>query len=216
MKFLSDFLSIILFFLAYKLYDIYVATAVAIAVSIIQISYDGWRYRKMQSMRLLTLGAIVIFGGLTLILQDRTFVMLKATIVAWIIAIVFLGSQFFGNKTIVERMMGQHIELPAVIWLRLNWMWAAFYILLGAANLYFAIRFFIAEAQLKVVTKLATIDNLAHCATVFNGQALNLCNIAHMQEEFWVDFKLFGIFGLTFIFVIVQGLYIARYIKEAK
>lgn len=213
MKIIADFFPVALFFLAYRLYDIYIATAVAIIASVIQVTYHTWRYRQVQGMHLTTLAVITIFGGLTLFLQDRTFIMWKPTIINWIFAIVFLGSQFFGNQTIVERMMGHAIEIPSAIWIRLNLLWVIFFLILGAANLYVANWFFIAESELKMVTGLNEID-LTHCTELFKNQALILCNNAHAQEEFWVDFKLFGVLGLTFIFAIIQGLYLSRYVKE--
>jgi len=213
MKIIADFFPVILFFLAYRLYDIYVATAIAIIASFIQVSYHGWRYRQVQGMHLITFAVIVIFGGLTLFLQDRTFIMWKPTIINWIFAIVFLGSQFIGNKTIVERMMGHAIEIPVTIWIRLNWLWIIFFIITGASNLYVANWFFIAETELKAVTGLNEID-LTRCTELFQGQALILCNNAYTQEAFWVDFKMFGVLGLTFVFAIIQALYLTRHIKE--
>lgn len=214
MKILTDFFPVIIFFLVYRLYDIYIATAIAIIASILQVGYyDLYRGRQIQGMHLATLGVIVVFGGLTLILQDRTFIMLKPSIINWIFAIVFFGSQFWGRQTIAERMMGHAITVPAKIWIRLNWLWVGFFIIIGAANLYVANWFFIAEAKLKAVTKLIEID-LTSCAKLFNGDTLILCNIARAQEELWVDFKLFGVLGLTFAFAIAQAFYLARYIKE--
>lgn len=213
MKILADFFPVVLFFVAYRLYDIYIATAVAITASILQVSYNAWRYRQVQGMHLVTFGVIVVFGGLTLILQDRTFIMLKPSIINWIFALVFLGSHFWGKQTIAERMMGHAIEIPSQIWTRLNWLWVGFFAITGAINLYVANWFFIAETELKAATKLTNID-LTHCAKLFHDQTLILCNIARTREEFWVDFKLFGILGLTFAFAIAQALYLARYIKE--
>lgn len=211
MKIIADFFPVALFFVAYRLYDIYVATMVAIVASILQVVYHYWRYRQVQNMHLITLAIIVIFGGLTLVLQDRTFIMWKPTIINWIFAIVFFSSQFFGNKTIAERMMGHAIVIPPIIWIRLNWLWVIFFIFIGAANLYVANWFFIAEAELKTMTSISNID-LTRCAEIFQGQALILCNNAHAQEEFWVDFKMFGILGLTFIFAIIQALYLTRHV----
>ena len=64
MKFLTDFLPILLFFVAYQLYDIYVATAVAIAASALQVGYLWLFRKKIEKMHLVTLGLLVIFGGL--------------------------------------------------------------------------------------------------------------------------------------------------------
>jgi intracellular septation protein len=213
MKFLADFFPVLLFFLAYKIYDIYVATAVAIAASVLQVGYNYWRHHSVQNTHLITLGVVVIFGGLTIFLQDRTFIMWKPSIINWLFAVAFLGSQFFGEQTMVERMMSHAIKVPAFVWTRLNILWVLFFIAMGAVNLYVANGFFIAEAALEAASGLNNID-LARCAEQFNGQTLDLCQQAHAQEAFWVNFKLFGLMGLTFIFAIVQALYMTRYIEE--
>jgi len=75
MKFLFDFLPILLFFIAFKIPDdpkegIMLATAVAIAVSIAQVTYNWFRHHKVEKMHLITMGLIVILGGATLLLQD--------------------------------------------------------------------------------------------------------------------------------------------------
>ncbi len=215
MKFLADFFPVLLFFLAYKLYDIYIATAVAIVASIIQVGYTYWYHKKVQNMHLITLGVIVVFGGLTIVLQDRTFIMWKPSIINWMFAIVFLGSQFWGNQTLVERMMSHAIQVPPAIWVRLNMLWVVFFASMGIVNLYVAQQFFTAEAALEAAVGLTNID-VSNCAKQFNGPILELCENAHAQEEFWVNFKLFGLMGLTFIFAILQALYISRYIEEPK
>ncbi len=57
-------------------------------------------------MHLVTLGLLVVFGGLTILLQDRTFIMWEPSIVNWLFASVFLGSYFSGERPLIERMMG--------------------------------------------------------------------------------------------------------------
>ena len=73
MKQLFEFIPIILFFVAYKLYDIYIATAVVIVATIIQVGYAFVRYRKVETMQLITLGLVVVFGGATIYLHDEQF-----------------------------------------------------------------------------------------------------------------------------------------------
>jgi intracellular septation protein len=216
MKFLTDFFPIILFFVAYKLYGIYVATAVAIGASVLQVAWFRWRHGRVERMHLVTLGLLVVFGGLTLALRDPIFVMWKPTIVNWLFAAVFLGSQFFGERTLVERMMGHAIEVPAFVWRRLNWSWIGFFVLLGLANLYVVYigsGFFAAKQALLTVSGITEID-LAHCADLFTGESLTLCDSAHASEAVWVNFKLFGMMGLTIMFVVAQALYLARHIQD--
>ncbi len=175
MKFLFDFFPILLFFIAYKLYGIYAATVVAIVASFAQVGWYWLQHRRFENMHLITLALLVVFGGLTLFLQDEAFIKWKPTVINWLFGLVFLGSQFIGRKTLVERMMGAAIELPAGLWRRLNLAWAAFFLFLGLANLYVMYNF---------------------------------------DTDAWVNFKLFGMTGLTLAFVLGQGLYLVRYMKN--
>lgn len=215
MKIIADFFPVLLFFIAYKLYDLYVATVVIMVASALQVGYHGLRHRKVQSMHLTTLVVVVIFGGLTLALQDRTFVMWKPSIINWLFAMAFLGSQFIGKQTLIERMMGHAIELPVQIWPRLNMLWVIFFFIMGAINIYIAYGFFAANAALQLATGFKEID-LGHCAEQFHGPVLILCNNAYAQENFWVNFKLFGMMGLTLLFAIGQAFYLSRYVQEPK
>ncbi len=213
MKLLADFFPILLFFVAYKLYDIYTATAVAIAASMLQVTISWYRHRRVEKMHLATLGLLVVFGGLTIALQDRIFIMWKPTIVNWLFATVFLASQFVGDKPLVQRMMSHAIEVPRPVWSRLNQLWVLFFVVLGAANLYVASDFFVAEAQLQAATGIQQID-ITRCEELFQGTTLALCREAQHLEETWVNFKLFGMLGLTVIFVIGQAFYLARHVKD--
>jgi len=62
MKFLIDFFPGLLFFIAYKIYDIYVATAVAIVASVVQVGWFRLKYRRTETMHLVTLGLLSVFG----------------------------------------------------------------------------------------------------------------------------------------------------------
>ena len=213
MKFLADFFPILLFFIAYKLYGIYAATAVAIAASLLQVGWHWLRTRKVETMHLVTLGILVVFGGLTIALHDRAFIMWKPSIVNWLFAAVFFGSQFVGDKPLIERMMSHAIEVPAPIWRNLNNLWVLFFLAMGALNLYVANNFFVAESTLLEITGLSDID-FEQCATLFRGETLALCRHARSLEETWVNFKLFGMMGLTIAFVIAQAFYLARHVRD--
>ncbi len=175
MKFLFDLFPIILFFIAYKIHGIFVATAVAIAASFLQVGLYWLKHHKIEKMHLVTLVLLVVFGGLTLILQDETFIKWKPSIINWLFGIVFFGSQFFGKKTIIEHMLGANISLPSFVWPKLNTAWAIFFIALGFANLYV---------------------------------------MSYYDTDTWVNFKLFGMMGLTMLFLLAQGIYLTQHIQE--
>lgn len=215
MKLLYDFLPIVLFFVAYKLYGIYAATAVAIAASVVMVAIGWFKHRKIERMHLVSLVLISVMGGLTLWLQDKAFVMWKPTLINWLFGAVFIGSTLFG-KPIVQRLLGSQLSLPNPVWSRLNWMWAGFFIISGLANLVVAKHYLNAEAALRIAVPAVTAEQLDpfDCARDFTGDALALCQTAADREAFWVNFKLFGLLGLTVVFILGQALYLGRYIEE--
>jgi intracellular septation protein len=198
MKLLIDFLPIVIFFVVYKfcpelieasssflsaqsiasLQDtpaIIIATAVLIPATILQIAYTWFTQKSVEKSHIITLVMVVLLGGATVIFQDKSFIQWKPTVVNWLFAAAFLGSQFIGKQSIIERMMGSNLTLPSQIWIRLNIAWIAFFIFSGLTNLYVAFNY---------------------------------------SEDTWVNFKLFGMLGLTLVFVIIQGIYLTRYIPK--
>jgi intracellular septation protein len=131
-----EFFPILLFFIAYKFYDIYVATAVVIAATLLQVIYSWFRHKTVGTMQWVTLVLMIVMGSATIYLHDEQFIKWKLSIVEWLFGLVFLGSQFIGKKPVVERMLSGSLTLPAVIWKRLNLMWAIFFIGVGFVNVY--------------------------------------------------------------------------------
>ena len=140
MKFLFDFLPLILFFAAFKFAGIFVATGVAIAATIAQIGWLLARRRKVGAMQWTSLVIIVVFGGATLLLHDETFIKWKPTVLYWAGGVAFLGSLAF-RRNLIQSIMGAEVELPARVWTRLCVAWGVFFLLAGALNLYVAFNF---------------------------------------------------------------------------
>jgi len=138
MQLLFDFFPIIAFFVAYKLTDIYVATGVIIVAVIVQTAYQWLRHRKVSPMALISGGLVLVFGGLTLWIHDEAFIKWKVTVVNWLFAAGFLASHFIGEQPVIQRMLGANFTLARPLWLRLSWMWIAFFVFVGAVNLYIA------------------------------------------------------------------------------
>lgn len=215
MKLLADFFPVILFFLAYKLGDLYIATGVAIAASFVQVGYGWMRRKKLEKMHLVTLVTLLVLGGLTLLLHDRTFIMWKPSLVYWALGAALLISQFFGKKPLIRRMLEEHVALPDLIWRRLNLAWAFMFVGIGLLNLYVASGFFAAETQLLELSGLQQVD-FDNCGKLFQGNQLELCNTAHSLEQGWVNFKLFGILGVLLIFSLLQGFYLMRHMPDSE
>lgn len=199
MKFLIEFLPIILFFAAYKLYSlipapiidsinglmpfsltpgnesdsIYFATFVAIVISGITVLMHFIKHRDFNKNQTITFVLFLIFGGATLFLRDPTFIKWKPTVINLVFALIFLGSTFIGDKPLAQRFLGNAIDAPRSIWNKLNAAWIVFFVFIAAINLYIAYNF---------------------------------------SEEIWVNFKLFGMMGLTIAFIIIQMIILSRYI----
>jgi intracellular septation protein len=145
MKFLFDLLPVILFFVAFKMADIYVATAVAIAATIAQIIYVAIKYKKVETMQWVSLGLIVVFGGLTIGLQDKTFIQWKPTILYWLFAVGLMASALIWKKNLIQTAMGKQVKLkPGIgnaLWNKLNNAWALFFVFMGFLNLYVAYQY---------------------------------------------------------------------------
>ncbi|HET7306305.1 MAG TPA: septation protein A [Gammaproteobacteria bacterium] len=134
---LFELLPIVLFFIVFKLAGIYVATGVLIGTSVIQLAVSRWREHRFRTMPVAVTVLAVVLGGVTIALHDPVFIKWKFSVVYWLFAIVLIGGQFIGKKTLIERgmrAMNSEINLPAPIWKRLNLSWALFFLLLGCIN----------------------------------------------------------------------------------
>lgn len=138
MKLLFDFFPILLFFIAYKFFGIYIATAVAMASSLIQVIYFWFKHHRIELTHAITLVLILILGGATLLSHNITFIKWKPTAIYWVFAIVFFSSQFIGEKPLIQRMLADKIQLPKNVWIKLNLFWVAFFSFIGTVNLYIA------------------------------------------------------------------------------
>lgn len=141
MKFLFDLFPIILFFIAFKVYGIYVATGVAIAGTFLQIGWVWLRHRKVDNMLWVSLGVIVVFGGATLLLHNETFIKWKPTVLYWLFAGTLAVSALLFRKNLIRTMMEKQVSLPDPVWGRLLASWIAFFTVMGVLNLYVAYNF---------------------------------------------------------------------------
>lgn len=137
MKFLFDFFPVILFFIAFKVADIYVATGVAIAATFVQVGWLKLRGRRVEPMLWASLAIIAVFGGATLVLQDETFIKWKPTVLYWLFGMVLAGALVL-RRNLIRMMLSEQVQLPDSVWSRLNWSWIGFFVFMGALNLYVA------------------------------------------------------------------------------
>lgn len=177
MKQLFEFFPVLLFFVAYKLYDMYVATVVMIGATLIQVAIDLILRRKVEVMRWITLALVVVMGGATVYLHDVQYIKWKLSIIEWAFGLAFLGSQFIGEKPFIQRMMEASLTLPANIWRRLNLMWSVFFTGVGFVNLYV---------------------------------------MYHYSDDDWVNFKTFGVPILMVIFIVLQMVFLYKYVPDTE
>jgi intracellular septation protein len=137
MKFLFDLFPVILFFIAFKVADIYTATAVAIAATFVQVGWLKLRGKRVEPMLWASLAIIAVFGGATLLLQDETFIKWKPTVLYWLFGAVLAGALVL-RRNLVRAMLSEQVQLPDPVWSRLNWSWIGFFAFMGALNLYVA------------------------------------------------------------------------------
>ena len=145
MKALLDFVPILLFFGTYKFYDIYVATAVLMAATVVQTGIIYAIDRKVSAMHKITLALILVFGALTLWLQDERFIKWKPSVLYAAIAIALAVAVWTFKKSFLKLMLGAQIELPDRVWMRLNWAWILYCLFMAVVNAYVA-AFFSTEA----------------------------------------------------------------------
>ena len=141
MKFLFDLFPVIVFFIVYKFFGIYAATATAIIATILQILWAKYRVGKVESTLIASGIIIVVFGGATLLLHDESFIKWKPTVLYWVFTISLLVTNTFFKKNIIRSLMEKQISMPDAIWSRLNLAWATFFALLGVLNLYVAFNY---------------------------------------------------------------------------
>ena len=152
--------------LEFEVGGIYSATAVLIVGTLLIYGALFLREGKLSRMQWIVVGAVVIFGSSTLLLRSEDILKWKAPIVNWIIAGIFLGSQFIGNSNMTKNMFGHIVTMPEARWARLNLAWVLVFLLVGVANLVVAFTFHQYWVDFKVFGSLAILL-LASVAQIF-------------------------------------------------
>jgi intracellular septation protein len=144
-KFLAEILPIIAFFAAFKLFDIYVATVVAMVITLLQIAWIKFERKPIPKIQLFNLVIILIFGGLTIGLQDKDFIMIKPTILYWAFALGLGVSWFIFKKNLIQAVIGKEVQINPLIadqvWFKLNLLWIGYFFFLGCLNWWIAKNF---------------------------------------------------------------------------
>jgi intracellular septation protein len=173
-RLLSDLGPLILFFATFELFGIYAATAVFMAAVLAALALGYWRERRLMPMPLFTAVLVVIFGGLTLYLQDATFIKMKPTVLYAFFGVVLIGGLRF-NRLFIKYVFEQAFDLSDEGWRKLTWRWGLFFLALAVLN----------EAVWR-----------------------------NFSTAIWVDFKVFGIMPLIFLFALAQTPLVLRHQVE--
>lgn len=138
MKQLLDFLPLVVFFVFYKLYNIFVASGALIAATAIALVVSWVVYRKLEKMTIITFVLVTVFGSLTLIFHNDDFIKWKVTVIYTLFAAALLFSQWWMETPLIQSMLGKELVLPSTVWRRLNMAWALFFFICGLINIYVA------------------------------------------------------------------------------
>ena len=164
LKPVTEYGPLVVFFGAYVLFDLITATAALMIATAAALALSYAVNRRVPLMPLITAGVVGVFGGLTLWLNDETFIKLKPTIVQGLIAAVLLGGLAF-RRSLLKPVLGAAWQMNDEGWRRLTFRFGIFFVAMALLN----------EA-------------------VWRTQS----------TDFWVSFKVFGIMGLTFLFILTQ------------
>jgi len=186
-------LPLLAFLAALVAFDIKVATVVLMVGCVIQVASYWVLFRRFEKMHVITMLAVLVFGALTLGLNDSRFIKWKPTFVNWVFTLILFGTQFFGKKPGIQYVLGGQIKLPDLQWRNLNVAWALFFLVLGLLNLYFAF-WFRTEGDI-------------------SGALFGVVTDEAARDKEWGFIKVFGSMGLTMLFAIGSMLMVARHLE---
>ena len=213
MKFLLDFFPIVLFFIVYKTIGLYAAIYAMIGATALQMLITRFQTGKFEKTHLITFGLLVVFGGITLAIKDPAIIMWKVSVLYVVFALALILSMWIGEKTLLQRMLGKEMQLPTKVWNQLTWFWGIGFSAIALVNAYYVDIALSTREQLFSQSELdpkIELTNLDCTSTAVE----QLCIVAQQSEESWVNFKLFGTMGLTFVLIIITVIFISKYIKE--
>ena len=173
MQLFIEYFPLFIFFIVNSIAGIYWATGSLIVAAFVQIIYYKIKKEKIPAKQWIIFGLIVVFGGLTIYLQNDAFLKWKVTIINTFFAIALLVSNYFFKKNIIKQFLGESLSLPENIWSRLNFTWAMFFLFCAGLNYYVAFNY---------------------------------------DLDTWVNFKVFGLTGLMFVFSITSILFLYKYL----
>jgi intracellular septation protein len=142
---LLEWSPLVVFFVVFKLYGLYWATAALMVACIALMAIHRLRSGSFKTMHVVTAGVVLILGTATLLLHDKRFIQWKPTVLLGAAAVVFLGSTVLGRQPLARRLLegvfNEPLDLSRHAWTVINFMWAAWFAVLAVANIYIAHNF---------------------------------------------------------------------------
>lgn len=163
-------------YLGYQDIAMYVATSVLMIACLLQLVWMKLRKQTIEKRHWVSVLVVLVLGGITLIVKNDLFIKLKPTVINFVFAIAFLGSQFVGKEVLAKRLMGSFLEMSERIWTRVNLAWVGFFVVEGVMN---AIVALVASNDFYVSFKLW---GLLLMSFVFMGGML-YCLRGYLKEE---------------------------------
>ena len=192
---------------------LYAAIYAMIAATAVQMGVSRFQTGKFEKAHIITFVLLVVFGGITLAVKDPAFIMWKVSVLYVVFALALILSMWIGEKTLLQRMLGKELDLPSQVWHQLTWLWGLGFVGIAIVNAYYVEVALKTREALFGATELDPSIELTELDCVATT-AEQLCLVAQQTEESWVNFKLFGTMGLTFILIIITVTFISKYIKE--
>jgi intracellular septation protein len=180
-----EYIPLILFFAVFKLVDIYWATALLMLTTLIQVAYCYFKYCKITNPHRVFFAIAVVLGTLTLVFHDEQFVKWKATIVYAIFSVTLLVSRYVLGKNLVKKALSSVLE--------------------NASE---------SKQEIDVPEALWNKLNLFWVAVTAGISALNIYIAYNFSLDFWVNFKVFGLMGITFVCVLATIIALFKYLPE--
>ena len=144
--------------------------------------------------------------------NNPAFMMWKISVLYVIFAIVLIRSNFIGEKTLLQRMLEKEISIPKNTWKNITWLWGLGFLVIAAINAIYVNSALVARSNFLSTANISGEIELQEVNCLISPFS-NACFIAQQTEDAWVNFKLFGTLGLTFLLLIITILMISKYIN---
>ncbi len=132
-KFITEIVPLITFFVTFKYYGMMVATYTIVALSIASVAITYFFHKKIPVVTIFITVLIVILGSITIFTGNTTFIKVKPTIINILFATIILGGLAF-EKLFVKQVFGNSINLSDEDWKDFSKRWAFFFLFLAIFN----------------------------------------------------------------------------------